>query len=110
MSFQPRARFPRCLRIRRWRRSSFLSSWFMLLMILPIVIRPHASFAKRSAIARASAILRRKERAMDFKYREEEERFRHDFRSWLETNLPRVWRGDNELDADSKSEFERRRE
>ena len=47
---------------------------------------------------------------MDFKYSEEDERFRHDFRSWLEANLPRDWRGDNELDADSKSEFERRRE
>jgi alkylation response protein AidB-like acyl-CoA dehydrogenase len=47
---------------------------------------------------------------MDFKFSEEDEKFRHDFRSWLEQNLPRDWRGDNELDADSKSEFERRRE
>jgi alkylation response protein AidB-like acyl-CoA dehydrogenase len=47
---------------------------------------------------------------MDFKYSEEDETFRHDFRTWLEQNIPRDWRGDNELDADSKSEFERRRE
>jgi alkylation response protein AidB-like acyl-CoA dehydrogenase len=47
---------------------------------------------------------------MDFKFSEEDEAFRREFRSWLEANLPRDWRGDNELDADSKSEFERRRE
>jgi len=46
---------------------------------------------------------------MDFKFSEEDEKFRHEFRSWLEQNVPRDWRGDNELDADSKSEFERRR-
>ena len=47
---------------------------------------------------------------MDFKYSEEDEKFRHEFRSWLEQNLPRDWRGDSELDADDKTEFERRRE
>jgi alkylation response protein AidB-like acyl-CoA dehydrogenase len=47
---------------------------------------------------------------MDFKFSQEDENFRHEFRAWLEQNLPRDWRGDNELDADSKSEFERRRE
>jgi len=47
---------------------------------------------------------------MDFKYSEEDEKFRHLFRSWLEQNLPRDWRGDSELDADDKTEFERRRE
>src|ERR1700685_1183948 len=46
---------------------------------------------------------------MDFKFSEEDEKFRHEFRAWLEQNLPRDWRGDSELDADSKSEFERRR-
>ena len=47
---------------------------------------------------------------MDFKFSEEDENFRHEFRSWLEQNLPRDWRGDSELDADDKTEFERRRE
>ena len=47
---------------------------------------------------------------MDFKFSEEDEKFRHEFRSWLEQNIPRDWRGDSELDADDKSEFERRRE
>jgi len=46
---------------------------------------------------------------MDFKFSEDDEKFRHDFRSWLEANVPRDSHGDNELDADSKSEFERRR-
>jgi alkylation response protein AidB-like acyl-CoA dehydrogenase len=46
---------------------------------------------------------------MDFKFSEEDEKFRLEFRSWLEANVPRDWHGDNELDADSKSEFERRR-
>ena len=47
---------------------------------------------------------------MDFKFSEEDEKFRLEFRGWLEQNLPRDWRGDNELDADSKTEFERRRD
>jgi len=64
------------------------------------------SFAKRGKIARASE---RKGVAMDFKYSEEDEKFRHEFRSWLEQNLPRDWRDDTELDADTKTEFERRR-
>ncbi|HLX38567.1 MAG TPA: acyl-CoA dehydrogenase family protein [Candidatus Binataceae bacterium] len=46
---------------------------------------------------------------MDFKFSEDDEKFRHDFRSWLDANVPRDQHGDNELDADSKSEFERRR-
>jgi len=46
---------------------------------------------------------------MDFKFSEEDEKFRHEFRSWLQENIPRDWRSDNELDADTKSEFERRR-
>src|ERR1700683_2516105 len=46
---------------------------------------------------------------MDFKYSEEDEKFRGEFRGWLEQNLPRDWRGDSELDADTKTEFERRR-
>jgi alkylation response protein AidB-like acyl-CoA dehydrogenase len=47
---------------------------------------------------------------MDFKYSEEDEAFRAEFRSWLESNMPRDWRDDGELaDPDTKSEFERRR-
>ena len=47
---------------------------------------------------------------MDFKYSEEDEVFRAEFRSWLESNIPRDWRDDGELaDPDTKSEFERRR-
>ena len=47
---------------------------------------------------------------MDFKYSEEDDAFRADFRSWLEANMPRDWRDDGELaDPDTKSEFERRR-
>lgn len=46
---------------------------------------------------------------MDFKFSEEDETFRREFRSRLETNLPPDWRGDNELDANSQSEFERSR-
>ncbi len=47
---------------------------------------------------------------MDFKYSEEDEAFRSEFRTWLETNVPRDWRDDGELaDPDTKSEFERRR-
>ena len=47
---------------------------------------------------------------MDFKYSEEDEIFRAEFRSWLEANMPRDWRDDGELaDPDTKSEFERRR-
>ena len=47
---------------------------------------------------------------MDFKFSEEDEAFRRDFRSWLEKNLPRDWRDDGELhDPDTKEEFERRR-
>jgi alkylation response protein AidB-like acyl-CoA dehydrogenase len=47
---------------------------------------------------------------MDFKYSEEDEAFRAEFRSWLEANMPRDWRDDGELaDPDTKSEFERRR-
>src|ERR1700722_10166365 len=46
---------------------------------------------------------------MDFKFSAEDEKFRLEFRSWLEQNLPRDWRDDSELDADTKSEFERRR-
>jgi alkylation response protein AidB-like acyl-CoA dehydrogenase len=46
---------------------------------------------------------------MDFKFSEADEEFRHEFRSWLEHNIPSDWRSDNELDADTKSEFERRR-
>ncbi|MEA2647982.1 MAG: hypothetical protein QOG61_417 [Candidatus Binataceae bacterium] len=47
---------------------------------------------------------------MDFKYSEEDEVFRAEFRSWLEANMPRDWRDDGELaDPDTQSEFERRR-
>jgi alkylation response protein AidB-like acyl-CoA dehydrogenase len=47
---------------------------------------------------------------MDFKYSDEDEAFRHEFRGWLEANMPRDWRDDGELaDPDTKSEFERRR-
>jgi alkylation response protein AidB-like acyl-CoA dehydrogenase len=47
---------------------------------------------------------------MDFKYSDEDEGFRHEFRGWLEANMPRDWRDDGELsDPDTKSEFERRR-
>jgi alkylation response protein AidB-like acyl-CoA dehydrogenase len=47
---------------------------------------------------------------MDFKYSEEDEAFRGEFRGWLEANMPRDWRDDGELsDPDTKTEFERRR-
>jgi alkylation response protein AidB-like acyl-CoA dehydrogenase len=47
---------------------------------------------------------------MDFKFSDEEEAFRREFRSWLEKNIPRDWRDDGELhDPDTKEEFERRR-
>jgi alkylation response protein AidB-like acyl-CoA dehydrogenase len=46
---------------------------------------------------------------MDFNFSEEDEAFRREFRGWLETNLPRDWRDDSELEADTKTEFERRR-
>jgi len=47
---------------------------------------------------------------MDFKYSDEDEAFRHEFREWLEANMPRDWRDDGELsDPDTKTEFERRR-
>src|SRR5580704_9179445 len=48
--------------------------------------------------------------AMDFKFSEEDEAFRRDFRQWLEKNLPRDWHDEGELhDPDTKEEFERRR-
>ncbi|MDO8431157.1 MAG: acyl-CoA dehydrogenase family protein [Candidatus Binatus sp.] len=47
---------------------------------------------------------------MDFKFSEADEAFRLEFRSWLEKNIPRDWRDEDELaDPDTKSEFERRR-
>jgi alkylation response protein AidB-like acyl-CoA dehydrogenase len=47
---------------------------------------------------------------MDFKFSEQDEAFRREFRQWLDANLPRGWRDDGELhDPDTKSEFERRR-
>jgi alkylation response protein AidB-like acyl-CoA dehydrogenase len=47
---------------------------------------------------------------MDFKYSDEDEAFRAEFRGWLEKNLPPDWRGEEEVaETDSKSEFERRR-
>src|SRR5260370_6747591 len=47
---------------------------------------------------------------MDFKFSEEDEAFRHEFRGWLSKNLPRDSRDDGELhDPDTKEEFERRR-
>jgi alkylation response protein AidB-like acyl-CoA dehydrogenase len=46
---------------------------------------------------------------MDFKFSDEDEKFRGEFRGWLEQNLPRDWRDDIELDADTNTEFERRR-
>ncbi len=47
---------------------------------------------------------------MDFKFSAEDEAFRQEFRKWLEANLPRDWRDEGEeRDADSRSEFERRR-
>ena len=47
---------------------------------------------------------------MDFKYSEEDEAFRSEFRKWLAANVPRDWRDDDELaDPDTQSEFERRR-
>jgi len=47
---------------------------------------------------------------MDFKFSEQDEAFRAEFRSWLEKNIPRDWRDDSELaDPETKTEFERRR-
>jgi len=47
---------------------------------------------------------------MDFKFSAEDEAFRHEFKSWLENNVPRDWRDDSELaDPETKTEFERRR-
>ena len=47
---------------------------------------------------------------MDFKFSEEDEAFRRDFRNWLEKNMPRDWHDEGELhDPDTKEEFERRR-
>jgi alkylation response protein AidB-like acyl-CoA dehydrogenase len=47
---------------------------------------------------------------MDFKFSEEDEAFRRDFRSWLGKNLPRDWHDQGELhDPDTQEEFERRR-
>ncbi len=47
---------------------------------------------------------------MDFRYSEDDEAFRREFRAWLEANVPRGWRDDAELaDPDTKEEFERRR-
>jgi len=47
---------------------------------------------------------------MHFKFSEEDEAFRQEFRAWLQENLPRDWRDDDELsDPDTKTEFERRR-
>src|SRR5260370_39267910 len=47
---------------------------------------------------------------MDFNFSEEDEKFRREFRSWLEQNIPRDWRDDSELaDPDTKTEFEKRR-
>ncbi len=47
---------------------------------------------------------------MDFKFSEQDEAFRKEFRSWLEKNLPRDWRDEGEQrDAETKSEFEHRR-
>jgi alkylation response protein AidB-like acyl-CoA dehydrogenase len=47
---------------------------------------------------------------MDFKFSEEDEAFRLEFRNWLEKNLPRDWHDSGELhDPDTKEEFERRR-
>jgi hypothetical protein len=34
---------------------------------------------------------------MDFNFSEEDEKFRREFRSWLEQNIPRDWRDDSEL-------------
>ena len=54
--------------------------------------------------------MHRKGTSMDFKFSEEDEAFRRDFRSWLEKNLPRDWHDEGELhDPDTKEEFERRR-
>jgi alkylation response protein AidB-like acyl-CoA dehydrogenase len=47
---------------------------------------------------------------MDFKFSDEDEIFRREFRGWLEANMPSDWRDDGELaDPDTKSEFDRRR-
>ena len=47
---------------------------------------------------------------MDFKFSEEDEALRRDFRAWLEQNLPRDWHDEGELhDPDTEEEFERRR-
>ncbi len=47
---------------------------------------------------------------MDFKFSPEDEAFRQECRSWLEHNIPRDWRDDEELhDPDTREEFERRR-
>ncbi len=46
---------------------------------------------------------------MDFKFSPEDEAFQQEFRSWLEHNIPRDWRGDELHDPDTLEEFERRR-
>lgn len=47
---------------------------------------------------------------MDFKYSDQDEAFRLEFRGWLEQNMPHDWRDDGEMaDPETKSEFERRR-
>jgi alkylation response protein AidB-like acyl-CoA dehydrogenase len=47
---------------------------------------------------------------VDFKYSDQDEAFRLEFRGWLEQNMPHDWRDDGEMaDPETKSEFERRR-
>ena len=47
---------------------------------------------------------------MDFKFSDEDEALRREFRAWLEENLPRDWHDEGELhDPETRDEFERRR-
>src|ERR1700719_2785596 len=73
--------------------------------------RVRDSHATRWLCARVAAVaIPAKGASMDFKFNEEDEALRRDFRSWLEKNLPRDWHDEGELhDPDTKEEFERRR-
>src|SRR6202158_5245564 len=73
--------------------------------------RVRDSHATRWLCARVSAVaIPAKGASMDFKFNEEDEALRRDFRSLLEKNLPRDWHDEGEMhDPDTTEEFERRR-